>query len=157
MSLLPRSLKIITSAPQIPENKLPFSPDPQNPWGPRYILMLIEITYFKTFDFSVIWFILMILYISQTLLVYGIRVCPLLKFIFFHILGILISNVLYIYALCPEDSYYTVMPKAHMSVSAKTAMFTLVSLLISNALSYMSHAQMVVSTWLCLHSGHTYL
>ena len=31
------------------------------------------------------------------------------------------------------------------------------SLLISNALSYMSHAQMVVSTWLCLHSEHTYL
>ena len=34
MSLLPRSLKIMTSAPQLPENKYPFSPDPQNPWGP---------------------------------------------------------------------------------------------------------------------------
>ena len=78
------------------------------------------------FDFSVIWNIVMILDISQTLLVYGIRVCPLLKFIFVHILSILISNVLYIYALCPEDSYYTVMPKAHMSVSAQTAMFRII-------------------------------
>ena len=34
LSLLPKSLKIITSAPQIPENKSPYSPDPQNPWGP---------------------------------------------------------------------------------------------------------------------------
>ena len=34
MGLLPSSLKIITSAPQLSENKYPFSPDPQNPWGP---------------------------------------------------------------------------------------------------------------------------
>ena len=34
MSLLPSSLKIIISAPQLPENKYPFSPDPQCPWGP---------------------------------------------------------------------------------------------------------------------------
>ena len=33
MSLLPSSPKIITSDPQLPENKWPFSPDPQNPWG----------------------------------------------------------------------------------------------------------------------------
>ena len=33
MGLLPSSPKIITSAPQLPENKYPFSPDPQNPWG----------------------------------------------------------------------------------------------------------------------------
>ena len=32
MSLLPSSPKIITRAPQLPENKQPFSPDPQNPW-----------------------------------------------------------------------------------------------------------------------------
>ena len=37
MSLLPKSLKIITSAPQLPENKYPFSPDPQNPWGPSIV------------------------------------------------------------------------------------------------------------------------
>ena len=36
MSLLPSSHKIITSAPQLPENKQPFSPDPQSPWGPRH-------------------------------------------------------------------------------------------------------------------------
>ena len=34
MSLLPSSPKIITSAPQLPENKWPFSPDPQNPGDP---------------------------------------------------------------------------------------------------------------------------
>ena len=35
MSLLPKFLKIIISAPQLPENKKKsFSPDPQNPWGP---------------------------------------------------------------------------------------------------------------------------
>ena len=33
MSLLPKPMKIITSAPQIPENKWPFSSDPQNPSG----------------------------------------------------------------------------------------------------------------------------
>ena len=31
---LPSSSKIITSAPQLPENKLPFSSDPQNPEDP---------------------------------------------------------------------------------------------------------------------------
>ena len=34
--LAPKSLKIITSAPQLPENIKPFSPDPQNPWGPLF-------------------------------------------------------------------------------------------------------------------------
>ena len=34
MRLFPKSLKIITSAPQLPENEESFSPDPQNPWGP---------------------------------------------------------------------------------------------------------------------------
>ena len=33
MSLLPSSPKIITSAPQLPENKSQFSPDPLNPSG----------------------------------------------------------------------------------------------------------------------------
>ena len=40
MSLLRKSLKIITSAPQLPENKQPFSPDPQNPWGPSSVLQV---------------------------------------------------------------------------------------------------------------------
>ena len=35
MRFLPRSLKIITSASQLPENKYPLSPDPQNPWAPH--------------------------------------------------------------------------------------------------------------------------
>ena len=34
MRLLPKCLKIITNAPQIPENKWSFSPDAQNPCGP---------------------------------------------------------------------------------------------------------------------------
>ena len=38
MSLLPSSPKIIASAPQIPENNWPFSPDPENPWGPTSYL-----------------------------------------------------------------------------------------------------------------------
>ena len=39
MSLLPRSPEIITSAPQLPEKKYPFSPGPQNPWGPVSVLL----------------------------------------------------------------------------------------------------------------------
>ena len=40
MSLLPSSPKIITSAPQLPENKTPFSPAPPKPMGP-YILKIV--------------------------------------------------------------------------------------------------------------------
>ena len=41
MSLLPSSPKIITSAPQLPENeKKTFSPDPQNPGGPELVALL---------------------------------------------------------------------------------------------------------------------
>ena len=42
MSLLPKSLKTITRAPQLPENKGPFSPDPQNPWGPQQFISFID-------------------------------------------------------------------------------------------------------------------
>ena len=41
MSLLPISPKIIISALQLPENKQPFSPDPQNPWGPQLATIYI--------------------------------------------------------------------------------------------------------------------
>ena len=33
--LAPKIPKKITSTPQLPDNNWPFSPDPQNPWGPN--------------------------------------------------------------------------------------------------------------------------
>ena len=50
MSLLPKSLKIITSAPQLPENKGSFSPDPKNPWGPRLYKLHANHTSNSDFD-----------------------------------------------------------------------------------------------------------
>ena len=44
MSLLLSDPKIITSTPQLPKIKKPFSPDPQNPMGPMYAFELTENT-----------------------------------------------------------------------------------------------------------------